>query len=60
HAGALIDVEHAGPGVPEGFKSVALEVVVQPREATLTEAEIDALSAKVVAAVETAGGKLRG
>jgi phenylalanyl-tRNA synthetase beta chain len=50
---------YEGPGVPEGFKSVAIEVVVQPREATLTDAEIEALSAKVVAAAEKAGGKLR-
>ena len=48
-----------GPGVPEGSKSVALEVVVQPREKTLAEAEIEALSARIVAAVEKAGGKLR-
>ena len=45
--------------MPEGHKSVALEVVIQPREATLTEAEIEALSAKVVAAVEKLGGRLR-
>ncbi|CAN5302572.1 phenylalanine--tRNA ligase subunit beta [soil metagenome] len=51
---------YRGQGVPEGSKSVALEVVIQPREATLTEAEIEALSAKVVAAVEKLGGKLRG
>jgi phenylalanyl-tRNA synthetase beta chain len=51
---------YEGPGVPDGFKSVALEVVVQPREATLTEAEIEALSARIVAAAEKAGGKLRG
>jgi len=51
---------YRGPGVPEGMKSVALEVVVQPREATLTEAEIEALSAKVVAAAARLGGTLRG
>ena len=51
---------YRGKGVDEGFKSVALEVVIQPREATLAEAEIEALSAKVVAAVEKLGGKLRG
>jgi len=51
---------YRGQGVPEGMKSVALEVVVQPREATLGEAEIETLSAKVVAAVEKLGGKLRG
>jgi phenylalanyl-tRNA synthetase beta chain len=50
---------YEGPGVPDGSKSVALEVVVQPRDKTLTEAEIEALSGKIVAAVEKAGGKLR-
>ncbi len=51
---------YQGPGVPEGQKSVAIEVVVQPREKTLTDAEIEALSAKVVAAAEKAvGAKLR-
>ncbi|TFW14380.1 phenylalanine--tRNA ligase subunit beta [Brevundimonas intermedia] len=50
---------YRGKGVDEGFKSVALEVVIQPRDATLTEAEIEALTAKVVAAVEKQGGKLR-
>ena len=51
---------YRGKGVDEGFKSVALEVVLQPRDATLTEAEIEAVTAKVVAAVEKQGGKLRG
>jgi len=51
---------YRGAGVPGGMKSVALEVVVQPREATLTEAEIEALSAKVVAAAGKAGATLRG
>jgi phenylalanyl-tRNA synthetase beta chain len=51
---------YEGAGVPDGFKSIALEVVVQPREATLTDADIEALSAKIVAAAEKAGGKLRG
>lgn len=50
---------YRGKGVDGGFKSVALEVVIQPREATLTEAEIEALTAKVVGAVEKQGGKLR-
>lgn len=58
-AARVFDV-YEGPGVPEGFKSIAIEVVVQPREATLTDAEIEALSAKIVAAAEKAGGKLRG
>jgi phenylalanyl-tRNA synthetase beta chain len=50
---------YRGPGVADGSKSVALEVVVQPREATLTEPEIEALSAKIVAAAAKAGGTLR-
>lgn len=52
---------YRGPGVPAEAKSVAIEVEVQPREKTLTDAEIEALSGRVVAAVEKAtGGKLRG
>ena len=50
---------YQGPGVPEGSKSVAVEVVVQPRDKTLTEAEIEALSGRIVAAVEKVGGTLR-
>jgi phenylalanyl-tRNA synthetase beta chain len=46
--------------VPEGQKSVAVEVIVQPRDKTLTDAEIDALSARIVAAAEKAtGARLR-
>ena len=52
---------YAGTGVPEGMKSVAVEVVVQPREKTLTDAEIEGLSSRIVAAAEKAvGAKLRG
>jgi len=51
---------YRGAGVPEGMKSVALEVVIQPREATLTEAEIEALSARVLAAAGKFGATLRG
>lgn len=51
---------YRGQGVPDGHASIALEVDIQPREATLTEAEIEALSAKIVAAAAKAGGQLRG
>ena len=54
----MFDV-YRGQGVPEGHASIALEVAIQPREATLTEAEIEALSAKVVAAADKQGAKLR-
>ncbi|KAK0341545.1 hypothetical protein LTR94_025943, partial [Friedmanniomyces endolithicus] len=54
----IFDV-YRGKGVEEGHKSVALEVVIQPRLTTLTEAEIEALSKAVVAAAEKQGAKLR-
>jgi phenylalanyl-tRNA synthetase beta chain len=50
---------YRGKGVDDGFKSVALEVVLQPVEATLTDAEIEAVSAKVVAAATKLGAVLR-
>ncbi len=59
-AGAQVFDVYEGPGVPEGSKSVAIEVQVQPREKTLTEAEIEALSARIVAAAEKLGARLRG
>jgi phenylalanyl-tRNA synthetase beta chain len=50
-----------GQGVPEGKKSLAIEVTLQPREKTLTDTEIEAVAAKIVAAVVKAtGGELRG
>jgi len=59
-AGAKVFDVYQGPGVPEGMKSVAIEVSIQPRDKTLTDVEIDALSAKLVAAVEKAcAAKLR-
>ena len=52
---------YEGAGVPEGSKSVAVEVTVQPRERTLTDADIEALSGKIVAAAAKAvAAKLRG
>ncbi|MES2896035.1 MAG: phenylalanine--tRNA ligase subunit beta [Pseudomonadota bacterium] len=59
-SGARVFDVYQGPGVPEGCKSVAVEVTLQPREKTLTDAEIEALSAKIVAAAEKAvGARLR-
>jgi phenylalanyl-tRNA synthetase beta chain len=50
-----------GQGVPDGKKSLAIEVTLQPREKTLTDAEIEAVAAKIVVAVTKAtGGTLRG
>jgi phenylalanyl-tRNA synthetase beta chain len=50
-----------GQGVPQGKKSLAIEVTLQPREKTLTDVEIEGVAAKIVAAVTKAtGGELRG
>jgi phenylalanyl-tRNA synthetase beta chain len=51
----LFDV-YEGDELPEGKKSLAIEVVFQPRERTLTDAEIDTAAQKVVAAVAKATG----
>ena len=50
---------YRGPGVPEGKASIALEVVVQPREATLSDADIEALTARITAAAAKLGATLR-
>ncbi|RFB81356.1 phenylalanine--tRNA ligase subunit beta [Methylovirgula sp. 4M-Z18] len=42
---------YEGAGVPEGKKSVAVSVTLQPRDKTLTDTEIEAVSAKIVADV---------
>ena len=47
---SLFDV-YQGDKLPPGKKSLAIEVVFQPRERTLGDAEIEAAAAKVVAAV---------
>jgi phenylalanyl-tRNA synthetase beta chain len=57
---SLFDV-YRGERMTAGKKSLAIEVTLQPREKTLTESEIEAVSAKVVSAVMKAtGGTLRG
>lgn len=58
-ADALLFDVYAGKGVPEGHVSLAVEVVLQPTDKTLTDKEIEAVSAKIVAAAEKAGAKLR-
>jgi phenylalanyl-tRNA synthetase beta chain len=56
---SLFDV-FTGPGVPEGQKSLAVEVVLQPGEKSFTEEELKAVSARIVAAAAKAGARLRG
>ncbi|KAA0971706.1 phenylalanine--tRNA ligase subunit beta [Aureimonas fodinaquatilis] len=51
----------AGAALGEGRKSVAIEVTLKPLERTLTDDDLEAVSAKIVAAVAKAtGGELRG
>lgn len=52
---ALFDV-YRGKGVPEGSKSLAIQVTIQPREATLTDVQIEAVADRIVAAVAKATG----
>jgi phenylalanyl-tRNA synthetase beta chain len=47
---------YRGEGVAEGAKSIAIHVTLQPRERTLTEAEIDASISKIVAEVSKKTG----
>lgn len=50
----------AGQGVPDGRKSIAIEVTLQPGEKSFTDAEIKAVSDRIVAAAAKLGGELRG
>ncbi|MBT3627440.1 MAG: phenylalanine--tRNA ligase subunit beta [Rhodospirillaceae bacterium] len=57
---ALFDI-YAGEGVGEGKKSLAIAVRLEPRDRTLTDAEIEAVAKKVIDNVKkVAGGELRG
>jgi phenylalanyl-tRNA synthetase beta chain len=56
---SVFDV-YEGTGIPPGKKSIAIAVTLQPRERTMTDAEIDAIAAKIVAEVgKRTGGALR-
>jgi phenylalanyl-tRNA synthetase beta chain len=55
----LFDV-YEGTGIEPGKKSIAIAVTIQPREKTMTDKEIDALAAKLVAEItKRTGGVLR-
>jgi phenylalanyl-tRNA synthetase beta chain len=52
---------YEGKGIEPDKKSIAIAVTLQPRDKTMTDAEIDALAAKIVAEVtKRTGGVLRG
>jgi phenylalanyl-tRNA synthetase beta chain len=57
---ALFD-RYEGKGVPEGHVSLAIAVTIQPTEKSLTDAEIEALTTRIVSEVtKKTGATLRG
>jgi phenylalanyl-tRNA synthetase beta chain len=59
-AGVSVFDVYEGPGIEPGKKSIAIAVTLQPRDKTMTDAEIEALAAKIVAEVgKRTGGTLR-
>jgi len=57
---SVFDV-YEGKGIDPDKKSVAIAVTLQPRDKTMTDLEIEALAAKIVAeVVKRTGGTLRG
>jgi phenylalanyl-tRNA synthetase beta chain len=52
---------YEGKGIDPGKKSIAIAVTIQPRDKTMTDAEIETLAGKIVAEVtKRTGGVLRG
>jgi phenylalanyl-tRNA synthetase beta chain len=52
---------YAGENLGANKKSIAIEVTLQPFDATLTDDDIEAVTAKIKAAVlKSTGGELRG
>ncbi|MDP3675204.1 MAG: phenylalanine--tRNA ligase subunit beta [Novosphingobium sp.] len=58
--GARLFDDFRGAGVPEGQKSLAVEVTLQPGEKSYDEAELKAISERIVAAATKLGAVLRG
>lgn len=56
---SLFDV-YQGKGVEDGYKSLALDVTLSPKSETLTDKDIEAVSAKIISQAQKAGGELRG
>lgn len=55
---SLFDV-YVGKGVADGHKSLAIDVTLSPKGATLTDTDIEAVSNKIIAGVAKVGGTLR-
>jgi phenylalanyl-tRNA synthetase beta chain len=58
-AGARVFDVYEGPGLEAGKKSVAVETTIQPVDRTLTDPDIEAISAKILAAAAKVGATLR-
>ena len=59
-AGVTVFDVYEGTGIEPGKKSIAIAVTIQPREKTMTDAEIDSLGQRIVAEVsKKTGGVLR-
>lgn len=54
----LFDV-YDGNGVPDGHKSLAVEVTIQPKDATLTDDQIEQITGRVVKSATKIGATLR-
>ncbi len=50
----------AGEGVPDGKISLAVEVTLQPRDASFTDEDLAAISDKIIASAAKLGAELRG
>jgi phenylalanyl-tRNA synthetase beta chain len=59
-AGVIVFDLYEGQGIEPGKKSIAIAVTIQPRDKTMTDAEIEALASKIVGEVnKRTGGALR-
>ena len=57
---SIFDV-YQGKGIEQGYKSIALNVRLQPREATFGEAELSKIADQIIATIaKNCGGVLRG
>ena len=54
----LFDV-FTGQGVPEGQKSLAVEVILQPAEKSFTEEELKGIAGRIIDAAAKLGASLR-
>jgi len=52
--------EYVGKGIPEGKKSLAIAVTIQPKNQTLTDEELETISDKIISKItKDTGGYLR-